>query len=165
MGVLVAKPPAQLQQISAGASSAFETMSAWSGFFDSLGKVAGPVLRGIVRAFKFVGTAIGENIARVVLLVEKLVSRLKEVFRWIRDVSSSVKGALDSVNPFSDGEAKAAPSKRCLMDSPSERTARILEERRTLNTTEVILRDSTGKAQVVRGGDMPGFKMMTTGGF
>ena len=138
----VAKLPGILEQISNGAATAFEHMDKWAEVIEPL-KTILKLMGKIAQLTNKVGTFLGETAAKTVMGVQKFRDRLANL-----GGTGLAGGDAGSLNA---------------MSSPQERTANILEERRTTNTTEVVIRDSSGRAQVERGGKNPGFNMIATG--
>lgn len=105
------------------------------------------------------------GIIRVILApLELLIKAIK----FVKDNWGAVSGAASALGSFlgfgggSDTQqATAAPQ----MVSPQERTARSVEESRTTSTSEVTIKDQTGRAEVTQGRLGPGLQLTHTGAF
>jgi len=82
----------------------------------------------------------------------------------VSDAASGVAGFFG----FGDGEeatATAGGGRGGQMVSPQERVARSVEESRSTSTSEVTIRDETGRAEVTSGRMGPGLKLQPSGAF
>ena len=71
-------------------------------------------------------------------------------------------GDIDDILAKSDAEIAAIRAQHV---SPQDRTARTIEEQRTTSTSEVTIRDETGRAEVTGGKLGAGLKLQQTGSF
>lgn len=75
-------------------------------------------------------------------------------------------GGVKSFFGFGDEEGEAAEKRaanRGQMVSPQERTARTIEESRTTNTAELLIRDETGRAEMTSKRPTPGIALTLSG--
>lgn len=89
-----------------------------------------------------------------------IVDAIKEVLRWM--------GVLDDTEATASvGTSGPASRARPQMVAPSDRIARSIDEQRTTNMAELLIRDETGRAQLKAPSWMPGtsISLQSSGGF
>lgn len=64
-----------------------------------------------------------------------------------------------------DSEDGAGVQKEPPVSSPLERQARMIEEQRKTTTTEVVIKDESGKAEITKGKANSGLQLQSSGGF
>jgi tape measure domain-containing protein len=103
-------------------------------------------------------------VIRIAMLPIKLaleaISKLKE---GIGFVGGKVAAFFEADSPDEAGTAQAAPAPRVV--SPQDRVARSIEEQRTTSTSEVTIKDESGRAEVTGGKLGQGLKLQQTGAF
>lgn len=99
-----------------------------------------------------------------------LIVAWEPVKAFFVDLGESIGGIFQAVANFGGGGFGAdfdpdAPQTAPQMVSPQERVARSVEEQRTTSTSEVTIRDETGRAEVTGGKLGPGLNLQTSGAF
>lgn len=94
----------------------------------------------------------------------KAIQLMKEGIVALNSLGTSIGGGLfDLFGPDVPELNPTRPTPQVV--SPQDRTARSIEEQRTTSTSEVTIRDETGRAEVTRGVLSPGLNLLATGGF
>jgi len=115
----------------------------------------------VVAAFDAMPQAI-QNILWPFELLIKGIKYIKDNIGAIGDAASAVGGWFSSDDdeaPQPDGMTGAA------VVSPGARIAQSINETRTTNTSEIVIKDDTGRAEKPRGGFPAGISMVQSGGF
>jgi len=96
-----------------------------------------------------------------------VVDRVKNAASSIVDTISSIGGGVAKFFGFGGDEEDDARKiqERAQVVSPQERTAQLVEERRTTSTAEVTIKDDTGRAEVTRGSLGAGVQLQPSGAF
>ena len=92
---------------------------------------------------------------------------LLEAIKFVKDGLGTIGGAIIEFFGGSEesAEEQAAASAQAQVASPQERVARNIEEQRSTSTSEVTIKDETGKAQVTDGKQGKGLTLIQSGGF
>jgi len=131
----------------------------------SFGVLMGPIGWLILAA----GTLI-KNWDPVMRFFKKLWSMIKKVASFTGDKLSGMLKFIPKIglqNPEFDPMKNESKNKnpKPQVVSPQERTARSIEEKRTTSTSEVTIKDETGRAQVTKGNFGPGLFLQPSGAF
>lgn len=106
--------------------------------------------------------------------VRTLLAPLELVVRTVKFIKDALKGGFgNAVKKLAlsfgfgeeEAEAKATQAQRAQVVSPQDRTAKMIEERRTTSTAEVTIRDETKRAEVTKGTLGAGLFLQPSGGF
>jgi TP901 family phage tail tape measure protein len=138
-------------------------------------------LKGIAATLTLINLIMAANpivlaIMAAVAAVALLSGALDPVLEMVKAIGSGIKGLFNGVKSFtsaigfgddSDSESERAQQKgtAAQMISPGERTAKSIEEKRSTSTSEVTIKDDTGRAEVTKGELGPMVKLQTSGGF
>lgn len=134
-------------------SVALKAVSAVLGIIN-LVMAANPIVLGILAA---------------VAAVALLSGALDPVLEILSSIGSGIANAFSAVSTlggiFGGDDEEGKPQLAPQMVSPQERVARSIEEKRSTSTTEVTIKDDTGRAEVTSGSVGPGVKLQSSGSF
>ena len=133
---------------------ALKAVSAILGIINLL-MMANPLVLGIMAAVLAVGL--------LIVALTPLGDMLSNIGSGISDAFSAI-GRLGAIFGFGDDEEGKKPIPAQVV-SPQERVARSIEETRSTSTSEVTIKDETGRAEVTNGKLATGIKLQSTGGF
>ncbi len=94
-----------------------------------------------------------------------IMDKVSGAISFISDIGSDVGSDVADFFGFGDNEDATSSSTSAQVVSPQDRVARSIEEQRTTSTSEVTIRDETGRAEVTQGTLSPGLKLEQTGAF
>lgn len=145
--------------------------SAWDGVTDFFADLWGNVTEIFESAWDTIG-GIVDKVRGALDFVSSSASKVKDAAGNAVDrAGSAVSDAASGVAGFfgfgDDDEEEQQPQRggRGQMVSPQERVARSVEESRSTSTSEVTIRDETGRAEVTSGRMGPGLKLQPSGAF
>lgn len=95
--------------------------------------------------------------------ITSVVDRVKKAAASITGTISDIGGGVAEFFGFDEERADVDRRGRPRVVSPQDRTARMIEERRSTSSAEVTIKDETGRAQVTRGELGPGLDLQLTG--
>lgn len=137
-----------------------------------------PIVKGIVDAIKIAwGTLVDffKSIwDKVLQVVDIAVGKLKQV---MQPALNLIQDVVDAKNAIIGEEIGAVDLDRVDRDesppvtrepsivTPQARTAKSIEEHRETSTSEVTIKDETGRAEVTKGTPAPGIKLIPSGAF
>ena len=110
------------------------------------------------------------GIMAAVLAVGLLIAAFTEVGDYLSAIGSGIADAFSAISSlggifgFGDDEEAKKPTPAQVV-SPQERVARSIEETRSTSTSEVTIKDETGRAEVTNGKLATGIKLQSTGSF
>ena len=134
-------------------SVALKAVSAILGIINIL-MLANPITLGIMAA---------------VAAVALLIIALTPLGDMLSSIGSGIANAFSAVSTlggiFGGDDEEGKPQLAPQMVSPQERVARSIEEKRSTSTTEVTIKDDTGRAEVTSGSVGPGVKIQSSGSF
>jgi hypothetical protein len=119
----------------------------------------GPVKKFFVNLWGDIVGVFDKAVAKITAVVDKI----KSVARAIVDTAASVGGFV-----FGDDDGpqrKFDRRGRATVVSPQDRTARVIQEQRSISTAEVTIRDETRRAEVTRGRFGSSIRLQPTGAF
>lgn len=135
-------------------SVAFKAVAAVLGIINLL-MAANPIVLGIMAAVAAIAFLSGA--------LDPVLDTLSSIGSGIADAFSAVS-SLGGIFGFGDDEEGKKPTPAQVV-SPQERVARSIEETRSTSTSEVTIKDETGRAEVTSGKLATGIKLQSTGGF
>ena len=133
------------------------------------------VLKGIAVIIGVINFLVAANpivlmILAAVAAVALLSGALDPIIDMFKDISSGIAAAFRAVSKLggifsfdSDEESQQQGTPSPQVVSPQERTARTIEEQRTTSTSEVTIKDETGRAEVTGGTLGAGLKLQQSG--
>ena len=146
-------------------------MDAWSDVGDFFSDLWGGVTDTFADAWNFIG-GIVDKIKGAVDFVANAASRVSDAAgNAVDSAKNTVSDAASKVSGFfgfgggADNAQQIAGGGSGQMVSPQERIARSVEETRSTSSSEVTIRDETGRAQVTRGKMGAGLKLQQSGAF
>jgi hypothetical protein len=92
--------------------------------------------------------------------IMSIIDKVKNAFSSVTDVSKNLGGKVSGFFGFGDAPEQSAPAS---IVSPQDRVARSIEERSTTSTSEVTIKDETGRASVTRGRMGRGLTLQSAG--
>ncbi len=101
------------------------------------------------------------SIERIVALIDKVKSAVSSV----ANIGSKIGGFVFGDDDDRRNVDRRGRSRRPQVVSPQERTASLIEERRTTSTAEVTIKDETNRAEITRGRFGAGVSLVPSGGF
>lgn len=120
-------------------------------------------ITGVFTLFRFFLGPLGAVIGLVTLLV-KILGELGDKFKSIREYMGKPYDFFFGTDPLGTANKNTRQRNKRITYSPNERAVKTLDEKRTLEQTEVTIKDETGRAEVTRRGTGRGFKMQRSGG-
>lgn len=93
-----------------------------------------------------------------------------KAIKFIKDNAGVITGAIGRVGQFlglssGDDERQVSEAAAAAVVSPQDRVARQIEESRTTSTSEVVIKDETGRAEATGGKLGAGLQLQSTGAF
>lgn len=111
-------------------------------------------------------TALVAIAAVVIAAWDPVTEFFSDLFETIKGVISGIGGAISRFGAiFGFTESKGGDSAAPQVAGPQERAARIIQENRTTNTTEVTIRDETGRAEITGSSIGAALKLEQSGAF
>ena len=127
------------------------------------------VIIGIINLL-MVANPIALGIMAAVAAVALLSGALDPVIDMLKTIGTGISGAISAVGSITgifggDGEEEKQRGAQSKIVSPQDRIARSIDEQRTTSTSEVTIKDDTGRAEVTNGKLGTGLTLQPTGGF
>jgi hypothetical protein len=152
-------------------SGAEKVTGAWSVVSDFFAELWAGVTASFSDAWSMI-SGIVDKVMGAVNVVKNAAGKVSDFGSGVVDsTTGAVKNAASGVAGFfgfGDDEEKKQPSggqSRPVVQSPQERTARSIEERRQTSSAEVTIRDESGRAEVTKGSMGAGVTLQPTGAF
>ena len=109
----------------------------------------------------------------VVSIFDSAVAKITAIVDKVKAVASGVSNIASSVGDFVFGDdserrsvdRRGRPTNNPQIVSPQERTASLIEERRTTSTAEVTIKDETNRAEITKGSFGAGVALVPSGAF
>lgn len=109
----------------------------------------------------------------VVRIFDRAVAKITAVVDKVKGVAQSIANTASAVGDFvfgddedrRDVDRRGRPLQGPQVVSPQDRTAQMIEERRTTSTAEVTIRDETNRAEVTKGKLGAGVMLQPSGAF
>jgi len=143
--------------------------AAWSAVGDFFSDLWGGITDTFQRAWDFISGIVGK-ITAAVNVVKNAASKVSDFGSGAVDsATGAVRNAASGVAGFfgfGDDEAtpqQAGGQSAAVVQSPQERVARSIEERRQTSSAEVTIRDESGRAEVTKGSMGAGVMLQRTG--
>lgn len=173
IAALVAGIVALVQYFGGFEKLAGDAMEAWQPVGQFFKDIWADVMESFGTAWDFIGSIV-DKVKGAIDFVGGAVNKVKGLVGdnvdaatdAVSDAASGVAGFL-GFGGGDDDDAGAAgqPTPAAQMVSPQERTARSVEESRSTSTSEVTIKDETGRAEVSGGRMGPGIKLQPSGAF